>query len=134
MSLGEHVLGAMTPDRQFEWSNTVTLKDNSQIIVRTDLAPRVEVAGPAQAAKLVNRIAPIYPPLARQTRIQGVVKLHAIIDTDGAVLELSVIEGHPLLLQAALDAVKQWRYQPTLVEGRPVKVDTEIDVTFRLSQ
>src|SRR6516164_1096437 len=76
---------------------------------------RVRVGGAVQAAKLVNRVQPMYPPLARQTRISGTVKLHAIIGKDGTVQSLTVESGHPLLVQAALDAVKQWRYQPTLL-------------------
>ena len=92
------------------------------------------VGGAVQDAKLVNRVQPIYPPLARQTRISGTVKLHAIIGKSGAVEQLQVVSGHPLLVQAALDAVRQWRYQPTLLNGEPVEVDTEIDVIFSLAQ
>ena len=76
--------------------------------------------------------APVYPPLARQARIQGNVVLHAIIDKDGKVAQLEVISGHPLLVQSALDAVKQWRYKPTLLNGDPVEVDTTITVTFTM--
>ena len=95
---------------------------------------RTRVGGAVQAAKLVNRVQPVYPPLARQTRISGTVKLHAIIGKDGSVQQLQVVSGHPLLVQAALDAEKQWRYQPTLLNGEPVEVDTEIDVIFSLAQ
>jgi periplasmic protein TonB len=95
---------------------------------------RTRVGGAVQAAKLVNRVQPLYPPLARQTRISGTVKLHAIIGKDGSVQQLQVESGHPLLVQSALDAVKQWRYQPTLLNGEPVEVDTEIDVIFTLAQ
>jgi len=95
---------------------------------------RTRVGGAVQAAKLVNRVQPLYPPLARQTRISGTVKLHAIIGKDGSVQQLQVVSGHPLLVQSALDAVKQWRYQPTLLNGEPVEVDTEIDVIFTLAQ
>jgi protein TonB len=95
---------------------------------------RTRVGGAVQAAKLVNRVQPLYPPLARQTRISGTVKLHAIIGKGGAVEQLQVVSGHPLLVQSALDAVKQWRYQPTLLNGEPVEVDTEIDVIFSLAQ
>jgi periplasmic protein TonB len=94
---------------------------------------RVSVGGNVQAARLVNRVQPLYPPLARQTRISGTVKLHAIIGKNGTVEQLQVISGHPLLVQSALDAVKQWRYQPTLLNGEPVEVDTEIDVIFSLA-
>ncbi|MGB8323632.1 MAG: energy transducer TonB [Candidatus Acidiferrum sp.] len=94
---------------------------------------RVSVGGNVQAARLVNRVQPVYPPLARQTRISGTVKLHAIIGKSGAVEQLQVLSGHPLLVQSALDAVRQWRYQPTLLNGDPVEVDTEIDVIFSLA-
>lgn len=94
----------------------------------------VRVGGNVQAARIVNRVQPVYPPLARQTRISGTVRLHAIIGKDGTVQQLEVISGHPLLQQAALDAVRQWRYQPTLLNGEPVDVDTTIDVIFSLNQ
>jgi periplasmic protein TonB len=95
---------------------------------------RVTVGGNVQAARLINKVQPLYPPLARQTRISGTVKLHAIIGKDGTVQRLEVQSGHPLLVQAAQDAVRQWRYQPTLLNGDPVEVDTEIDVIFSLAQ
>jgi protein TonB len=95
---------------------------------------RIRQGGNVQAAKLINRVQPSYPPLARQTRIQGTVRLHAIIGKDGTVKELTLESGHPLLVQAALDAVRQWRYQPTLLNGEPVEVDTTIDVIFTLNQ
>jgi protein TonB len=81
---------------------------------------------------LINQTKPVYPALARQARIQGNVVLHAIIDKDGNVAQLEVISGHPLLVQAALDAVKQWRYKPTLLNNDPVEVDTTITVTFTM--
>jgi protein TonB len=93
---------------------------------------RVRVGGLVQPPKLVNNSRPLYPPLARQARIQGVVKLEGIISKDGSVIELKVISGHPLLIQAALDAVKQWRYQPTTLNGVAVEVITTIDVNFTL--
>ncbi len=95
---------------------------------------RITVGGQVQAAHLVNKVQPSYPPLARQTRISGTVKLHAIIGKNGVVEQLQVVSGHPLLVQSALDAVRQWRYQPTLLNGDPVEVDTEIDVIFSLAQ
>ena len=95
---------------------------------------RIRQGGNVTAAKLINRVQPSYPPLARQTRISGTVRLHAIIGKDGAVKELQLESGHPLLVQSALDAVRQWRYQPTLLNGEPVEVDTTIDVIFSLNQ
>lgn len=94
----------------------------------------IRVGGNVQAARIINRIQPVYPPLARQTRISGTVRLHAIISKDGTIKELEVVSGHPLLQQSALDAVRQWRYQPTLLNGEPVEVDTTIDVIFSLNQ
>ncbi len=94
---------------------------------------RIRVGGQVQTAKLVNKVQPIYPPLAKQARIQGTVRLQAVIAKDGSVVELQVLQGHPLLVQAALDAVRQWRYQPTLLNGEPVEVVTTIDVVFTLS-
>jgi len=93
----------------------------------------ITVGGKVQEAKLTARIQPIYPPIAVQTRIQGDVVLHAVIGKDGSVAELEVVSGHPLLLRAALDAVRQWRYQPTLLNGEPVEVETTITVSFVLS-
>lgn len=94
---------------------------------------RLKVGGNVQAAMLLNKVQPVYPPLARQTRVFGTVKLHAIIGKDGTVQQLEVLSGHPLLVQAALDAVRQWRYRPTLLNTEPVDVDTTIDVIFSLN-
>ena len=85
-----------------------------------------------QSARLVNQARPVYPPLARQARVQGTVRLEAVISKEGSIEELTVTSGHPLLVQAALDAVKQWRYQPTLLNGVAVEVITTIDVNFTL--
>lgn len=95
---------------------------------------RIRQGGNVTAAKLVNKVQPQYPPLARQTRISGTVRLHAIIGKNGQVEQLEVMSGHPLLVQAALDAVRQWKYQPTQLNGEPVEVDTTIDVIFSLNQ
>src|ERR1700758_4364329 len=97
-------------------------------------ASRIRQGGSVQAALLVNKVQPVYPPLARQTRISGTVRLHAIISKSGSVESLEVISGHPLLVRAALDAVQQWKYKPTLLNGEPVEVDTTIDVIFSLNQ
>ena len=95
---------------------------------------RIRQGGSVQAALLVNKVQPVYPPLARQTRISGTVRLHAIISKSGSVESLEVISGHPLLVRAAMDAVQQWKYKPTLLNGEPVEVDTTIDVIFSLNQ
>jgi protein TonB len=87
-----------------------------------------------QAARIVRRVVPIYPPLARTARISGVVRLQAIIAADGTIAELNVISGRPMLIAAAVDAVKQWRYRPTVLNGKPVPVNTQIDVNFTLGR
>jgi len=95
---------------------------------------RLRVGGAVQAAQIVKRVVPIYPAFARQARIQGTVKLIGVIATDGTVQQLHVLSGHPLLVQAALDAVRQWVYRPTLLNGEPVEVEAPIDVNFTLVQ
>ena len=95
---------------------------------------RIRQGGSVQAALLVNKVQPVYPPLARQARISGTVRLHAIIAKNGSVEQLEVLSGHPLLVRAAMDAVQQWKYKPTLLNGEPVEVDTTIDVIFSLNQ
>jgi periplasmic protein TonB len=88
--------------------------------------------GEVTAARALYRPTPVYPRLALMAHIQGAVVLQAILGTDGSVQDLKVISGHPLLVGAALDAVRTWRYQPTLLNSEPVEVLTEIDVNFRL--
>ena len=95
---------------------------------------RIRVGGNVQQAKLIRQPKPIYPPLAKQARISGVVRLNAIIGKDGTIQNLTVASGHPLLVPAAMEAVKQWVYQPTLLNGEAVEVVTQIDVNFTLSQ
>ncbi len=82
---------------------------------------------------LVHRVQPIYPALARSARIQGPVELHAIIGRDGMVENLRVLSGHPMLVAAAVEAVRQWRYRPYILNGEPVEVETQITVNFILS-
>jgi len=94
---------------------------------------RIRVGGSVQKARLAKRVTPRYPALARQARIQGTVKLTAIIARDGTVEKLEVGGGHPLLVPSAIEAVKQWRYKPTLLNGVAVEVVTQIDVIFTLS-
>jgi periplasmic protein TonB len=95
---------------------------------------RITIGGNVQQAKLVRQPKPVYPPLAKQARISGIVHLAAVISANGTIQDLKVISGHPLLIPAALEAVKQWVYQPTLLNGEPVEVQTQIDVNFTLSQ
>jgi periplasmic protein TonB len=96
--------------------------------------PRLRIGGILQSAKLIRQPKPVYPQLAKQVHIQGLVRLHALISRDGTIEDLQVVSGHPLLFPSALEAVKQWVYQPTLLNGEPVEVETDIDVNFTLSQ
>jgi TonB family protein len=94
---------------------------------------RIRVGGNVQAVNLVSGPKPTYPPMAKQAHIQGKVELAAVIGKDGKVVDLKVISGHPLLVQASLDAVRDWVYRPTLLNGNPVEVSTTIDVNYTLS-
>jgi periplasmic protein TonB len=86
-----------------------------------------------QAARLISGPNPVYPVIAKQAGISGTVRLAAVIGSDGHVANLTAISGSPLLVGAAMDAVKTWLYQPTVLNGRAVQVHTEIDVHFQLS-
>ncbi|HVW84500.1 MAG TPA: TonB family protein [Bryobacteraceae bacterium] len=94
----------------------------------------VRVSTGVQSAKLLFAPKPQYPSLARTARAQGTVRIQAIIAMDGSIRNLQVISGPSLLVNAAVEAVKQWRYQPTLLNDRAVEVITEIDVVFTLGQ
>jgi len=93
---------------------------------------RIRVSKEVQAANLIVKVAPIYPPLARAARIQGIVRMRAVIAKDGTVQQLDVVSGPPVLVQAAIEAAKQWRYAPTEWNGQRVEVETVIDVIFSL--
>ena len=94
---------------------------------------RIRVGGNVQQANLLKQPKPVYPPLAKQARIQGTVRFNAIIGKDGTIQNLILVSGHPLLVPSAKEAVSQWVYRPTLLNGEPVEVQTQIDVNFTLS-
>jgi protein TonB len=94
---------------------------------------RVRVSLGVSQGLLVKRVQPNYPPLARQARIQGQVLLQAEISKDGTIENLRLISGHPMLAPAAIEAVKQWRYRPYMLNGEPVAVETQVQVNFTLS-
>jgi len=94
---------------------------------------RVRVSQGVSSGLLIKKVQPAYPPLARQARIQGQVLLQAQISKDGSIENLSLISGHPMLAPAAIEAVKQWRYKPYMLNGEPVAVDTQVVVNFTLS-
>jgi len=95
---------------------------------------RIRVGGQVESARLIFQPKPEYPQLAKMARIQGVVRLEAIISKDGTIQDLRTVSGHPLLIKAAIEAVSRWRYQPTLLNGEPVEVVTEVDVNFTLAE
>lgn len=106
-----------------------------------NLAPP-QVAAPAKplaqsegvmAARLVRRVQPDYPRIAQLMHLAGTVRLQAVIGTDGTVQQLEVLSGNPILVRAAVEAVRQWRYEPTRLDGQPVEVETSITVTFVLN-
>ena len=94
---------------------------------------RIKLGGVVKFAALVHRVEPVYPQIAKNMRVSGTVELMGVIGTDGRMRELRVQSGHPLLARAALDAVSQWLYQPTLLNGEPVEVIAPITVTFHLN-
>jgi periplasmic protein TonB len=109
----------------------------SNMVAIPKLAPvtakRVRISQGVIAGMVIYRVEPEYLLLARQARIQGEVVMTAIISKEGTIENLQVVSGHPLLLQAALNAVKQWRYRPFMVSGEPVEVETKITATFRFA-
>lgn len=94
---------------------------------------RIRVGGNVTAAKIIARVTPQYPERARKEHLEGTVRLHAFIGKDGDIKSLNVIKGYCSLAEASLDAVRKWRYQPTLLNGQPVEVDTTVDVIFKLN-
>jgi protein TonB len=102
------------------------------------VVPKPSASGPLRVSQgvaqgfLVQQVKPVYPPLARQARIQGTVMLQAVIGKDGRIENLQLISGHPMLSPAAIESVRQWRYRPYTLNGEPVEVETAITVNFVL--
>jgi protein TonB len=94
----------------------------------------IRVGAAVQAANILSKVTPAYPPLAKQARVQGVVQFEALVGKDGSIENLKVVSGPPLLIQSAMEAVQQWKYKPTLLNGQPVTVLTTIDVNYTLSE
>lgn len=115
--------------------------DENSGSLRISLAPpgapaaaKIRVGRNVQQAKLLSQVRPVYPPEAKAAGIEGLVRLEATLGKDGKVENLQVLSGDPVLAAAALDAVRQWQYQTTLLNGDPVEVVTEIDVNFTLAK
>jgi len=93
---------------------------------------RIRVGGNVQAANLIRKVVPVYPEEAKKAHIQGTVRFQVIIAREGVIKEIHLVSGDPALAQAAQDAVQQWVYKPTLLNGQPVEVVTNVDVNFTL--
>jgi protein TonB len=94
----------------------------------------VRVGGRVRPPRAIVQTHPNYPPLARQARVQGQVLVDAILDEQGSVIDMKVVSGPPLLYQAALDALKTWKYEPTYLNDQPVPVEMIVTITFLLGQ
>jgi protein TonB len=103
-------------------------------VVKAAPPKKINVSSGVMASKIINQVQPVYPPIARAARISGTVSLAATIGKDGTIQNLRVVSGPPMLQQAALDAVRRWRYKPTVLDGVPVDVETTISVVFSLNE
>jgi TonB family protein len=137
----EHLLNraqSLSPDN-LEWPAALArLHAAREIAPAATDAPssggvRIRVGGEVQQSSLLEQPRPVYPPLAKQAGVQGLVRFHVIIGKDGHISNITLISGHPLLTDAAQEAVKQWVYRPTLLNGDPVEVATVVDVQFTLA-
>lgn len=132
-----YALAPRVPDH-FPYHERPTTTSKTQVTIAgsegsdQDKKP-INIGANVQAARLVQRVQPVYPEIARNERLQGSVKLHAIIAKDGSISRLVVLHGYCSLAKASVKAVTQWRYSPTLLNGEPVEVDTTIDVFFTLN-
>jgi TonB family protein len=97
------------------------------------VAPQSESNARLQAAVLVQRVAPLYPEVAKQNRLEGDIRVSATIGKDGVPTNLNVVSGNPILVPAALAAIKQWRYRPATLDGEPVETSTTVNVSFQLN-
>jgi TonB family protein len=103
------------------------------LMFAADDAP-VRIGGNVQQANIESKITPVYPAQAKQDRVQGAVELQVTIDKEGRVQDVSVLSGPEPLIQSAVDAVKQWTYKPTFLNGQPVRVITTVTVNYTLAQ
>jgi protein TonB len=99
-----------------------------------DTMPKMLRISRMDPGMLIHRVDPQYPPIAKMTRTQGEVVLAAVIGRDGRIENLRAVSGHPYLVGAAVNAVQQWRYRPTMLNGQPVEVETQVTVRFTLAQ
>jgi TonB family protein len=129
--------------------NGTTRNDKMRVVIglANSLAPQMQasatapstpqqlrIGGNLQSAKLISKATPLYPPEAKMARIQGVVRLNVTIDKEGKVSNIELVSGHPMLVDSAIAAVRQWEYQTTLLNGNPVAVVTTVDVNYTLTE
>src|SRR5579859_6015024 len=102
--------------------------------VAAEMPKRVRVSTGVSLGLLQKRVEPLYPMIALRSRIQGTVQLHAVISKEGRIENLQLIEGHPMLVEAAINAVRQWQYKPYMLSGEPVEVETTVSVNFHIDR
>jgi protein TonB len=116
------------------WIKLIAIGVVLAVVCAAAPADPVKVSGSEQAGRITKMVKPVYPPDAKEAGVQGVVKLRATISKEGKVTDLQAMSGHQLLTPAAIEAVRQWEYQPTIKDGKPVAVITDIDVNFTLAK
>jgi protein TonB len=120
------------PEEAVSSSSSVAISSRRTVPMPSDFNPETQSSKNLLAGRLLKRVDPSYPPEAVQQRIEGTVRLHAVIGDDGKVLSLEPVSGPPLLVEAAVIAVRQWRYGPTLFDGHRVQVQDDVRLVFRL--
>ncbi len=134
-SMGGGVVGAVggVPGGQMGGVIGGIINSTPVAVPKVATPQRVRVSQGVTQGLVLHKVQPAYPPLARQARIQGSVTLQAEISKDGSIQNLRLISGHPMLAPAAIEAVKQWKYKPYILNGEPVEVETTITVNFTLA-
>jgi protein TonB len=120
------------PEEAVSSSSSIAISSRRSVPIPSGFNPETQSSKNLLAGRLLKRVSPSYPPEAMQQRIEGTVRLHAVIGDDGKVLSLDPVSGPPLLVEAAVIAVRQWRYSPTLFDGHRIQVQDDVRLVFRL--
>jgi periplasmic protein TonB len=128
LALREIGMGKAGPAMPNLFNNT-----RPQVVLRPADNVKPPVISVLEQGVVISRVQPLYPHIAIVNRIQGTVHLNAVIASNGRLEELRVLSGHPMLAQAALDAVRQWKFRPYVLNGQPIPVQTEVIVNFGLN-
>ncbi len=131
---GSPIIGLDPGQNGPEIANVFGGNDNQRPVVREDKKGPVRLPSTLVAGMLLQKTVPVYSPIAKAARVEGIVVLQAMISASGTIANLRVISGPTMLQQAALDAVSHWRYRPYLLNGQPVEVETTVNVIFTLSR